>query len=305
MPLLRLRPWGFEKPRVDQEPVAGRVPGGCADARVSAFGTTAVALVCLTLATFPAVAQVVGTSVFDDALHRGDSAWSLENYPAAHAAYAQAVAIDSTRSSRAIFRLATIDAWDNHLDAAIAGFRRYLVLEPQDDEGRIALARTLSLAGRLDAAEAEYRSLLRGQDRLHAEIGLARVAAWRGDLGASESRWRSVLAQTPDDPEALTGLAQTLLWEGNPRLARTMLRRALTMQPGYGDAHALLPWIDAALAPMVRPSVDHFTDSDGNHVTTVTVDASTEALWNGRVGATLRERSASFGGTPGVAAGRC
>lgn len=329
------------------------------------MGTTTLAVVCLTLATSRGLAQVVATNTFDDALRRGDSAWSAESYPAAHAAYAQAVAIDSTRSSRAVFRLATIDAWDNRLDAAIAGFRRYLALEPHDDEGRVALARTLadaarygeavavydsvlardstyrdatlgraqalarasdynaamdayqrwltlhandpdarlglartlSLAGRLDAAEVEYRSLLRSHDRLDAEIGLARVAAWRGDLGTSESRWRAVLAQTPDDPEALTGLAQTLLWEGNPRLARTMLRRALAMQPAYGDAQALGPWIDAALASTMRPSVDHLTDSDGNNVTTATVDASTEALWNGRLGATVRRRSASFHGT--------
>ena len=365
MPLLRLRPGDFDILRVDRLLVARSVPRERLTTCTSAFAIAAGgALLCLTLTTLRVGAQVPGESAFDEAVRRGDSAWKAESYPVARAAYAQALAIDSVRSARALFRLSTIEAWDNDLTMAIAGFRRYVALEPDDEDGRVGLARTLawaarysesialydsvlardsgdrdaalgraqvlasasapdasiaayehwlkshasdpdarlglarslSLAGRLESAEAEYRGLLKGDHRLDAQKGLARVAALRGDLRASESQWRAVLAQTADDPEALTGLAQTLMWAGNPRLARALLRRALTMQASYGEARALLVQVDAALAPAVRPVLDHLTDSDGNNVTTATLEASTAGAWNGRVRAVFRQRQASFEG---------
>ena len=80
------------------------------------------------------------------------------------------------------------------------------------------------------------------------------MIGWRGDLERSEATWRRVLETDPNDPEALTGLAQVLTWQGRQTDAESALQQALRANPSYGDARALMRWVQADLRPSVSVS---------------------------------------------------
>ncbi len=293
-------------------------------------------------------------------LARADSAWEAGAYPLAADLYAGVLARDSS-SHLAIFRLATLRSWDNQFEESIALFRRYVALEPNYAEGRLALARviawsgdytsaiaiydsvmtrepgnrgavlgraqTLAWAGRMDEALAAYKkwTVARPNDRdaaieyartlswngqlgeaesLYTELsrtgnanarkGLARVIGWRGDLQRSERTWRQVLVTDPADAEALTGLAQVLSWQGRQTDAETALQLALRANPAYGDARALLTLVQADLRPSFTVAGISTNDSDNNRSTSVVVDYTVRAPWNGTIGLRSVERWANF-----------
>jgi tetratricopeptide (TPR) repeat protein len=294
------------------------------------------------------------------ALARADSAWNAGAYADSRSLY-QAVLAINPNSSRPIFRIATLLAWDNHLDAAIQLYKRYVELEPRDTEGRLALARayawggryptaiaiydsviatdatyrdavlgraqTLAWAGRLDESLAAYKAwrdshpgdseaavgyarALSWDGRLedaealyvklanngdaNAQKGLARVRAWRGNLQDSEVAWRQLLDRRPNDPEALTGLAEVLRWQGRDGDAADALAHALRTDPTYGDARALLRWVRADMRPSASITATGENDSDNNRATVLRVDYVARAPWKGSVGGRYADRSANF-----------
>jgi tetratricopeptide (TPR) repeat protein len=291
---------------------------------------------------------------------RADSAWDHDSYVLAAELYQSAVIADPS-NSHAVFRLATLRAWDGQFEEGIGLYRRYVALEPQDTEGRLALARTiawsgkypsaiaiydsviardktyrdavlgraqtlawagqltdalstyqhwvsehpndreasleyaraLSWNGQLDEAEQIYTPLARTGDA-NAQKGLARVIAWRGDLQRSEHEWRQVLDIRPNDAEALTGLAQTLRWEGRQSDAESALHLALRANPTYGDARALLRWVQADLRPTATVTGLSTNDSDNNRANNLLVDYSRPSAWNTTIGGRYTERRADF-----------
>lgn len=293
-------------------------------------------------------------------LARADSAWQAGSYLLATSLYETAVVRDSS-ASLAIFRLATLRAWDNRSDEAVRLFRRYVALNPGYAEGRVALARTLawgghytsalaiydsviaqngtyreaalgraqtlawsgqlplalaeykrwiadhptdreaslgyaralSWNGQFDDAEAMYTQLARTGDA-DAQKGLARVIAWRGELQRSEHAWRQVLDIRPNDAEALTGLGQILSLQGRPSDAETALQRALQVDPSYGDARALLRWVQADLRPSATITGLGTNDSDHNRATTLLVDYARLGWWNTTLGGRYTGRRANF-----------
>jgi tetratricopeptide (TPR) repeat protein len=309
----------------------------------------------------PLVLQQAVTDITQKTLlARADSAWLAESYGTAASLYEVAVARDSS-NSQAVFRLATLRAWSNHLDEGIRLYRRYIALEPSDVEGRLSLARsvawsgqyvaaiaiydsvlaqhanyrdavldraqTLAWAGRLDEslaifkqwvaqhptdreasldyaralswngqlgdAEKMYAQLARTGDA-NAQKGLARVIAWRGDLDRSEEAWQHVLELRPHDAEALTGLAQTLRWQGRQSDAELALVSALETNPSYGDARALLRWVQADLRPSVTVTGYGTNDSDKNRVSNLVLSYVNPWRWNTSFGGTYTERHADF-----------
>lgn len=293
-------------------------------------------------------------------LARADSAWDAGAYLLATDLYEAAVTRDSS-NSHAIFRLATLRAWDNRSEEGVRLYRRYVALEPRDTEGRLALARALAWGGKYSSALAIYDSVIT-QDRTYrdavlgraqtlawagrlgealgtykrwvadhptdreasleyaralswngqldeaetmytqlaktgdanAQKGLARVIAWRGELYRSEAAWRQVLDIRPNDAEALTGLAQILSWQGRQSDAETALQLALRANPAYGDARALLRWVQADLRPSVTVTGLGTNDSDHNRATTFLLDYMRPGLWNTTVGGRYTGRSANF-----------
>jgi tetratricopeptide (TPR) repeat protein len=293
-------------------------------------------------------------------LTRADSAWQAGSYLVATSLYETAVARDSS-ASLAIFRLATLRSWDNRLDEGVRLFRRYVALNPDYADGRLALARALAWGGHYESALAVYDSVI-GQNKAYrdavlgraqtlawsgrlpeslveyrrwvvehptdreasleyaralswngqleeaetmyaqmaktgdanAQKGLARVIAWRGELQRSEQAWRQVLDIRPNDAEALTGLAQILSWQGRPSDAETALQLALRANPSYGDARALLRWVQADLRPSATITGLGTNDSDHNRATTLLVDYAKPGWWNTTLGGRYTGRRANF-----------
>lgn len=213
--------------------------------------------------------------------------------------YESAISIyDSLLTARKRVRDATLDraqtlAWAGRTSEALDAYRGWLGANPNDREAAIAYARTLAWNGQLDEAEARYTELARTGNAA-ATKGLARVIGWRGDLERSESTWRRVLTTDPNDPEALTGLAQVLSWQGRQTDAEAALQQALRANPSYGDARALMRWVQADLRPSVTLTGTGINDSDNNRSTVWSADYAARAFWSGVLGARYTGRAANF-----------
>lgn len=223
-------------------------------------------------------------------IEAGDAAWDAGRRDEALARYREAVLADSVSSSRAVFRLASLHTERDQLDEAIRWHRQYVRLEPRDDEGRVALARVLSWAGRYDEAIATYDSVLaRDATWRDAALGRARTLAWAGRLDTSVEAYRGWLGEHEADADAWTGLGQVLRWSGQAREASVALRHALAAAPAHRDAIEQLRWVEVELSPAVEPVVSHADDSDDNRSTLVALSMTVPALGGGTVGLSRRE----------------
>ena len=206
----------------------------------------------------------------DSVLALAGEAWRREEYPLAKSRYEAIVTGDAAAPSVAVFRLATLRAWDDRLDEAIRLFRRYVELEPRDSEGRLALGRALAWSGRYTDALAIYDSVLavdatdrdavraRGQTLAWASrfgealstyerwlathsadrdvsLDYARALAWSGRLDEAEALY--VKLAVTGDQNARKGLARVLGWRGELDRSEWEWRRAVDARPT--DAEAL------------------------------------------------------------------
>jgi tetratricopeptide (TPR) repeat protein len=147
-------------------------------------------------------------------LARADTAWETGAYLLAAQLYEAILARDSS-SHIALFRLATLRSWDNRFDEGIALFRRYVAVEPDYTEGRIALARTIAWSGRYSSAIAIYDSVLTGQPTYRdAVLGKAQTLAWAGRLEQALSAYKQWVAAHPTDRGASIEYARALAWNG-------------------------------------------------------------------------------------------
>lgn len=147
-------------------------------------------------------------------LAAGDEAWGRGDHAAAFRAYDAVVRADSAFSTRALFRLGTLHAWENRLREAVACHRLYVRLEPADLEGRATLARTLAWASRFPESVATYDTVLaREPGYRDAVLGRATTLAWWGrlpDAVTALARWQDGHA---DDTEAALLRARFLSWD--------------------------------------------------------------------------------------------
>jgi tetratricopeptide (TPR) repeat protein len=218
-------------------------------------------------------------------------AWNAQ-YPSALAIYDSVIAHDGAHHDAVMGRAQTL-AWAGRFPEALATYKQWIGDHPTDREASLEYARALSWNGELEKAETIYTELARIGDA-NAQKGLARVIAWRGELKRSEHAWRQVLDLRPNDAEALTGLAETLRWQGRQSDAETELRHALRSNPAYGDARALLRWVEADLRPSVTVTGLGTNDSDHNQTTTLLVDYVRPGGWNTSLGGRYAGRSASL-----------
>jgi len=218
-------------------------------------------------------------------------AWS-GRYSSAVAIYDSVITRDPTYRDAVLGRAQTL-AWAGRFTEALSTYKQWIAVHPSDREASIEYARALSWNGQLDEAESLYTQLAR-TGSASAKKGLARVIGWRGELQRSERTWRQVLVTDPADAEALTGLAQVLSWQGRQTDAETALQLALRANPAYGDARALLRWVQADLRPSVTVAGVGTNDSDNNRATSILLDYVARAPWNGTVGARFTERWANF-----------
>ncbi len=262
---------------------AGGTSRGVALAALAALGALlAVAL--------PAGAQVAV----------GDSLWRLGRIDEAAAAYRRALEEDRN-SVRANFRLAQTLAWSQNIDSALVLLRAARARVPDDPDllfteatylswarrweaalvrfdsittahpgndynyVRVARARTLSWAGRLEEAEAGYRAVLaRDPADRDARFGVGQVRAWSGDLDAATAAYESLLVDDPAEVRVLVALGNVRLWQGRPARARELAARAAARDSANGEVRDLERAIAAQVAPRGEASQDWSEDSDRN-----------------------------------------
>jgi tetratricopeptide (TPR) repeat protein len=103
------------------------------------------------------------------------------------------------------------------------------------------------VAGELPQAR-EYldRSLARDGSDLEARIRRGRVLYWLKDYAAARADYEKVLSVTPRDADALWGLAEVEMAEGRPRVALTLLDKAIAQHPehAYALVTAAKAWLE-------------------------------------------------------------
>lgn len=229
---------------------------------------------------------------------RGDSAWTREDHPAARAAYDAVVRADSSFSSRVVFRLGLLHAWDGRFDSSLSALRLYVRLEPEDIAGHVALARTYAWASRYDASLAEYDAILARDPRFRdAVVGRAQTLAWSDRLPEAEAALERWLAERPADAGAWTLLGQFRRWRGDARAARRALEYALALTPDDASAREQMAWVRVELEPVVAWSVVGAKDSERNTLwhRELTFEMPVPGAMRVGVAARLREASITDG----------
>jgi tetratricopeptide (TPR) repeat protein len=148
-------------------------------------------------------------------IEAGHAAWARGARDSAYVCYRAAFARERNVATPVLFRLASLESELNRFDPAISLLREYVRREPADDEGRLALARTLAWRRRYDEAIGVYDSVLtRDSTYRDAALGRAQALAWASRLPAAVSAYERWLRYAPGDTAAELGLARTLAWAG-------------------------------------------------------------------------------------------
>lgn len=160
-------------------------------------------------------------------------------------------------------------SWGKHFKQAIVQYDSLLATNPDLDYVRVARARTLSWDGRFAESEQAYNEALAlpMKDRFairDAKVGLAQVTSWRGDLAGAAKKYNELIADDPTDQGALAGLASVRMWQGQPRAAVRLLKRALKKDSANVEMKASLATAEAAAALHTNVEVDWSEDSDGD-----------------------------------------
>ena len=113
-------------------------------------------------------------------------------------------------NTTALRALANLDAQMRRLRPAIRGYERLTQLRPKDADAWQRLGLLLIGAGEnYRSLDALTRSAELDPNDTMTQGALGNMALQAGRLDQADRAFRSVLAHTPDDPQALTGLAKT------------------------------------------------------------------------------------------------
>jgi hypothetical protein len=236
------------------------------------------------------------SSVLAGRVAQGDSAWAREDHRAALAAYAAVLREDSTHSSRAVFRVGLMNAWQNRFEPALAALRLYTRLEPTDSEGRLALARTYAWANRFPEALAHYDTILaRDADYREAVLARATTLAWADRIPDAESALLAWLNANPQDADAWVQIAQFRRWRGAPHDAESALLRAQGITPDHAEAQRQLQLVRADIRPAVAATAILAEDSEANVMTYQEASGAFVTRANVRYTGALRLRQVRLG----------
>lgn len=109
---------------------------------------------------------------------------------------------------------------------------------------------------RIDAAREQFGRLLAlSPDDTEAMSGMAYCALRSGDLADAEARFSTILARLPEDVAALEGLGHVKYRQGNPAEARTYFQRALARSPGNPETRQMLEKLQSAPVSAAGPAV--------------------------------------------------
>ena len=159
------------------------------------------------------------------ALHRAG------RLPAAHGAFARAVALDPAyvvgHYNWGVALLA-----DDRVAEATAAFVTTVRLAPDHADAHRQLARLAEQGGRPAEAENHFNAVLRlAPDDLDAHRRLGLLLARAERLGPAEGHFRAILRLVPADADAHANLGNVLLLGGRPREAIACYEQSLRLRP--------------------------------------------------------------------------
>ena len=119
---------------------------------------------------------------------------------------------------RRILEVAQMFEAQRQYPEAIAAYRRYLLLKPEDDAVWGSFAKLLSWQGEYGEAVSVYRDILKRHPLdLEIRTALARVLSWQKEFDEAQQMYEAVLVEDPSQLDARSGLADVLLWSGRSR----------------------------------------------------------------------------------------
>ncbi|MEP7152751.1 MAG: tetratricopeptide repeat protein, partial [Nitrospira sp.] len=152
-------------------------------------------------------------------------------------------------SPRALLEQANTHEQAKEYEAAIAEYRRFLAIRPDNDDVRATIAKLLSWQGQLGETAAIYQDILtRHPLDDESRVGLARVLSWQHKYADAQREYEWVLREEPQHLDALRGLADVLTWSGHPDQAIPYYERVVAAT-GEADVVARLRALQAELSP--------------------------------------------------------
>ncbi|MCH9007090.1 tetratricopeptide repeat protein [candidate division KSB1 bacterium] len=190
-----------------------------------------------------------------------DSAFNRGNFVRAKLAYVRILKTDPN-NSRAAYQLGRLMPPGS--EEAILFFRRYVLLEPQDPWGHMALGDALAKAGRLPQARRFYEHAIKLTPKERdVWIGLGRILQNAGRTDETIKAFERWSSAHPSDALAWRELGRVRQRAGQLREATQALKRALTIAPDNKTENRLRS-VQAQAAPAVMPLIGSSWDSDGN-----------------------------------------
>jgi hypothetical protein len=200
---------------------------------------------------------VIAAAAKADTLGEARDAAAADRHREAIALYHQAIAEHPEWRVRLARELGHQYTWADAPDTAIAYYRTYLNVYPNDLESRLGITRALSWAGHHTEALARYRAIEAegGDAALGARLGRARVLSWQDKLWPSRRVYEGILEDHTGNPDARIGRAQVINWAGRHRQARALYTDLLEEFPdnaevrgGLAAAHYWMGRPDRAMA---------------------------------------------------------
>jgi tetratricopeptide (TPR) repeat protein len=130
-------------------------------------------------------------------------------------------------------------AWSGDLERGIGLLRRAVAQSPENPVYLAALARALSWspATRGEASRRFVEALRYDPTSVEVVVGYADLLSWTpGTRDSAGALYRRVLSRRPDEPRARVGLANLLAWEGKPAQALRSYDSVLADLPDNVDA---------------------------------------------------------------------
>lgn len=212
----------------------------------------------------------------------------------ASGAPAAARAIDADSVEVAV-RQARELAWAGRHADAIAAYDRILASAPSHREATLGRAIILAWANRHAEALTALRALQQEAPGRDADRAIARVLAWQGEHTAAERVWRRLLDADAQDAEAWGGLAQVQFWTRRTGDAARSVARARALAPGDADLAELATRIHDARRTTATPRVMQSEDTDGNQVSSLSVEITPRTFGALQTRGVVTAREARFG----------
>jgi len=137
----------------------------------------------------------------------------------------------------ALMMRAEINESNNDAHEARQDYRRVLELDPERDDARLHLAKTL-LDNNPEEARALFEYLLSRQpDNLDVLLGMAQTQQTLGEPDKARALLETVLAKNPENSKALTKLGTLTLDAGKVAQSESLFRKAIAVDPTNHEAH--------------------------------------------------------------------